>query len=91
MAYILAGPGDDGPLGTQVVAEVARKHNVPMPATAATREALQAHFGAASIKPDPKAYLDMDFAALLETQALLSGVNLQSENVPMPTGLETDH
>lgn len=69
----------------------ARKHNVPMPATAATREALQAHFGAASIKPDPKAYLDLDFAALLETQALLSGVRLESENVPMPTGLETDH
>lgn len=30
MAYILAGPGDEGPLGTQVVSEVARKHNVPV-------------------------------------------------------------
>lgn len=30
MVYILAGPGDDGPLGTQVVAEVARRKNVPV-------------------------------------------------------------
>ncbi|MEO8369421.1 MAG: hypothetical protein ABI806_09480 [Candidatus Solibacter sp.] len=30
MAYILAGPGDDGPLGTRVVAEAARRHNVPV-------------------------------------------------------------
>jgi L-seryl-tRNA(Ser) seleniumtransferase len=30
MAYILAGPGDDGPLGTRVVAEAARRRNVPL-------------------------------------------------------------
>jgi len=30
MAYILGGPGDDGPLGTRVVAEVAKRHNVPV-------------------------------------------------------------
>lgn len=30
MVYILGGPGDDGPLGTRVVAEVARRHNVPV-------------------------------------------------------------
>ncbi len=30
MVYILAGPGDDGPLGTRVVAEVARRKNVPV-------------------------------------------------------------
>ena len=30
LAYILAGPGDDGPLGTRVVAEAARRHNVPV-------------------------------------------------------------
>ena len=29
MAYILGGPGDDGPLGTRVVATVAKRHNVP--------------------------------------------------------------
>ncbi|MDF2114978.1 NAD(P)-dependent oxidoreductase [Roseiarcaceae bacterium H3SJ34-1] len=68
-----------------------RKHDVPMPLTSAAREAIQAHFGAASLKPDPKAYLDMDFAALLETQARASGIGLESENVPVPTGLEVDH
>jgi D-glucosaminate-6-phosphate ammonia-lyase len=30
MVYILAGPGDEGPLGTQVVSEVARRHQVPV-------------------------------------------------------------
>ncbi len=30
MAYILGGPQDDGPLGTKVVAEVAKRHNVPV-------------------------------------------------------------
>jgi len=30
MAYILGGPQDDGPLGTKVVAEAAKAHNVPV-------------------------------------------------------------
>jgi seryl-tRNA(Sec) selenium transferase len=30
MVYILAGPGDDGPLGTRVIAEAAKPHNVPV-------------------------------------------------------------
>ena len=30
MVYILAGPSDDGPLGTRVVAEAARRRNVPV-------------------------------------------------------------
>ncbi len=30
MVYILGGPGDEGPLGTQVVSEIAKKHNVPV-------------------------------------------------------------
>jgi L-seryl-tRNA(Ser) seleniumtransferase len=30
MVYILAGPGDDGPLGTRVIAEVAKRKNVPV-------------------------------------------------------------
>lgn len=67
-----------------------RKLDVPMPVTAAMREALQGHFGAATLKDDPEHYLSLDFAAILETQALLSGVKLESENVPVPTGLETD-
>ena len=66
----------------------ARDLDVPMPVTAATREALQAHFGAATLQPDPEAYLAKDFAALLETVALAAGVKLVSEGVPMSTGLE---
>jgi L-seryl-tRNA(Ser) seleniumtransferase len=30
MVYILGGPGDDGPLGTRVIAAVAKRHNVPV-------------------------------------------------------------
>ncbi len=30
MVYILGGPGDDGPLGTKAVSDVARKKNVPV-------------------------------------------------------------
>jgi 3-hydroxyisobutyrate dehydrogenase len=66
----------------------ARALGVPMPVTAATREALQSHFGAATLKDDPEAYLQMDFAALLETVALSAGLKLVSENSPYPTGLE---
>jgi 3-hydroxyisobutyrate dehydrogenase len=66
----------------------AHEHDVAMPVTAATREALQAHFGAAQLKDDPEAYLAQDFAAILETVALQAGLTLRSENVPVPTGLE---
>lgn len=65
-----------------------RKLGVPMPVTATTREALQAHFGMATLKDDPDAYLAMDFAAILETVAIQSGLTLQSEERPYPTGLE---
>jgi 3-hydroxyisobutyrate dehydrogenase len=68
--------------------QAARALDVPMPLAAATREALQAHFGAAQQKPDPAAYLRQDFAALLETVALAAGITLEPENVPVPTGLE---
>src|SRR6201993_298076 len=66
-----------------------REWDVPMPVTAATREVLQTHFGAATLKPDPEKYLQEDFAALLETMALASGMKLQSENKNVPTGLES--
>jgi 3-hydroxyisobutyrate dehydrogenase len=69
--------------------EAARDLGVPMPVTAATREAIQAHFGAATLKKNPEDYLALDFAALIETVALASGVKLEPENVPVPTGLET--
>ena len=65
-----------------------RELSVPMPVTAATREALQAHFGAAALKDDPAAYLEEDFSALLETVALASGIKIESEDSPYPTGLE---
>lgn len=68
-----------------------RELGVAMPVTAATREALQAHFGAASLKDDPEAYLQEDFSALLETVALAAGLSLESENDPYPTGLEVPH
>jgi len=70
--------------------QAGRDLGVPMPVTAATREALQGHFGAATLKPNPAAYLEGDFAALLETVALAAGIKLSSENVPMPSGLETE-
>ncbi len=65
-----------------------RELGVAMPVTAATREALQAHFGAASLKPDPAGYLGEDFAALIETVALAAGIKLTSENKPVKSGLE---
>src|SRR5262249_59501353 len=36
---------------------LARDLDLPMPVTAATREVLQTHFGAATLKPDPEKYL----------------------------------
>jgi len=65
-----------------------REMDVPMPVTAATREVLQSHFGAATLQKDPDAYLQKDFAALLETMALAAGMKLESEDKNVPTGLE---
>jgi len=62
--------------------------DVPMPVTAATREVLQGHFGAATLKKNPQEYLALDFAALAETMALAAGMELTSENKNVPTGLE---
>jgi 3-hydroxyisobutyrate dehydrogenase len=68
--------------------EAAHKLGVPAPVTAAAREVLQAHIGTAQLKPDPEAYLALDFAALMETVALASGIKVESENVPVASGLE---
>jgi 3-hydroxyisobutyrate dehydrogenase len=68
--------------------EAAHKLGVPVPVTAAAREVLQSHIGAAQLKPDPEAYLALDFAALMETVALASGVKVESENIPVASGLE---
>jgi 3-hydroxyisobutyrate dehydrogenase len=66
-----------------------REWDVPMPVTAATREVLQTHFGAATLKSNPDEYLQKDFSALMETMALAAGMKLASENKNVPTGLES--
>jgi 3-hydroxyisobutyrate dehydrogenase len=68
--------------------ELGREHDVPMPVTAATRELLQAHIGAAMLRSDAEDYLQKDFATLMETMAQMSGMRLSSENKNVPTGLE---
>ncbi|MBS0246536.1 MAG: NAD(P)-dependent oxidoreductase [Proteobacteria bacterium] len=68
--------------------ELGREFDVPMPVTAATREVLQSHFGAATLQKDPETYLQKDFAALMETMALAAGMKLEPENVKVGTGLE---
>ena len=67
-----------------------RELGVPMPSTVATREALQNHFGMANLHGDAEAYLAKDFLTLMETHAQYSGMTLESENVPVPTGLEVE-
>jgi 3-hydroxyisobutyrate dehydrogenase len=69
--------------------ELGRDMDVPMPVTAAAREVLQSHFGAAILQKDPQDYLHKDFAALAETMALAAGMKLASENKNVPSGLES--
>jgi 3-hydroxyisobutyrate dehydrogenase len=69
--------------------ELGRELDVPMPVTAAAREVLQSHFGAATLQKNPQEYLQKDFAALAETMALAAGMKLESENQNVPTGLES--
>ena len=69
--------------------ELGREMDVPMPITAATREVLQTHFGAAMLQKNPEEYLAKDFAALAETMALAAGMKLTSENKNVSTGLES--
>jgi 3-hydroxyisobutyrate dehydrogenase len=68
--------------------ELGRENDVIMPVTAAAREVLQGHFGAAMLQKNPDEYLQKDFAALAETMALASGMKLASEQKNVPTGLE---
>jgi 3-hydroxyisobutyrate dehydrogenase len=69
--------------------ELGRENDVIMPVTAAAREVLQSHFGAAMLQGNPDEYLQKDFAALAETMALASGMKLASEHKNVPTGLES--
>ena len=64
------------------------KHEVAMPVTAATREALQAHMGAGALQP--AGYLDKDFATLLESVARGAGITLEPENAPVTDGLQPE-
>src|SRR5712672_3768826 len=63
--------------------------DVPMPITAATRAILQMHMGHAMAQKNPEEYLAKDFATLMETMALSSGMKLESENKQVPSGLES--
>jgi 3-hydroxyisobutyrate dehydrogenase len=69
--------------------ELGREMDVAMPVTATTREVLQGHIGSAMLQKNPEEYLQKDFATLMETMALLSGMKLTSENCNVPTGLES--
>jgi 3-hydroxyisobutyrate dehydrogenase len=68
--------------------ELAREQEVPMPVTAAAREMLQSHIGAARLRADADKVLSADFAALAETMAQASGMRLESEKKKVATGLE---
>jgi 3-hydroxyisobutyrate dehydrogenase len=65
-----------------------RKHETPMPLTAATREVLQAHMGFGALMGE--GYLDKDFATLLESQARGAGLRLEPENVAVSDGLQPE-
>lgn len=65
-----------------------RKHAAPLPVTAATREALQAHIGFGALMGE--GYLDKDFATLLESQARGAGLLLKPENVAVSDGLKPE-
>jgi len=68
--------------------DAAHRLNVAMPIATAVREIVQSHIGASTAKPNPDAYLGQDFATLIETMALASGMKLTPDNVPVPSGLE---
>jgi 3-hydroxyisobutyrate dehydrogenase len=66
----------------------AKELGVPMPVTAATRQVVQQHAG--RVEKISKDNLEKDFGMLLESVADGAGISLIPENVPIPTGLETE-
>lgn len=60
-----------------------RKHEVPMPTATVSRELMQASMGQGNRG-------DIDFSIVLDYAAKCSGLVLESENVDVPSGLETD-
>ena len=66
----------------------AKELGVPMPVTAATRQVVQQHAG--RVEKISNDNLEKDFGMLLESVADGAGISLVPENVPIPTGLETE-
>ena len=60
-----------------------RKHEVPMPTAAATREVMQSSMGQGNRE-------NVDFSIVLDYVAQCSGLKLEPENVQVLSGLETD-
>lgn len=58
-----------------------RKHEVPMPTAAVTRDVMQSSMGQGNRET-------VDFSIILDYSARCSGLTLTSENVDVPTGLE---
>ena len=58
-----------------------RKHEVPMPTAAVTRDIMQASMGQGNRET-------VDFSIILDYSAQCSGLTLASENIKVPTGLE---
>jgi len=65
-----------------------RQFGVPMPVTAITKEIIQGHIGTAATLPDPNTYLAADFARMMETMGIASGLKVEPENVKVPSGFE---
>jgi 3-hydroxyisobutyrate dehydrogenase len=59
-----------------------RKHEVPMPTASVTRDIIQASMSHGNRE-------SVDFSIVLDYEANCSGLVLESENVDVPTGLET--
>jgi 3-hydroxyisobutyrate dehydrogenase len=60
-----------------------RRHEVPMPTAAACREVMQSSMGQGNRE-------NVDFSIVLDFLATCSGLKLESENVDVPSGLETE-
>jgi 3-hydroxyisobutyrate dehydrogenase len=59
-----------------------RRHEVPMPTAAVTRDVFQSSMGQGNRE-------NVDFSIVLDFIAKCSGVTLESENIEVPTGLES--
>jgi len=62
--------------------EAAEELGVELPLAERCRELVQ--------RVIDEGYVDTDFAAMIEVQARAAGMQLEPENLPVPTGLETD-